>query len=103
MFARVSVYEIPADRMGEAVHVFRAALDQISSLEGFCEAFFFMDPDDDRATATTLWASRSALEASRTAATNLRSKAAHAVGGGVVSAIEYEVGLHVGSDSRQLA
>lgn len=95
MFARVSVYEIPAGRMDDALHEFRAALGQISGLEGFREAFFFVAPDDNRATATTLWTSRRALEASRTAATNLRTKAAHAVDGGVVSAIEYEVGLHV--------
>ena len=95
MFARVSVYQIPAGRMDEAVHAFREALDEISGLEGFHEAFFFMAPDDDRATATTLWTSRSAMESSRAAASNLRTKAAHAVDGGVVSAIEYEVGLRV--------
>lgn len=95
MFARVSVYEIPADRMDEALHEFRNALEQISALEGFKEAFFFVAPEDDRATATTLWTSHSAMEASRPAASNLRSKAARAVDGGVVSAIEYEVGLHV--------
>ena len=57
MFARVSVYEIPADRMDEAVDEFRTALDQISSLEGFSEAFFFLAAEDNRATATTLWTS----------------------------------------------
>ncbi len=103
LFARVSVYEIPADRMDEALHEFRVALAQISELEGFHEAFFFVAAEDDRATATTLWTSRSALEASRTAATSLRTKAAHAVDGGVVSAIEYEVGLHVTGRSAQSA
>lgn len=101
MFARVSVYEIPADRMDEALLEFRAALDQISELEGFREAFFFVAPDDDRATATTLWTSRRDLEASRTVATNLRIKAAQAVDGSVVSAIECEVGLHVSSEGEQ--
>jgi heme-degrading monooxygenase HmoA len=96
MFARVSVYNIPAARMEEALDEFRAALAQISEREGFSEAFFFVAPEDDRATATTLWTSRSALETSRVSASNLRNKAAHAVDGKVVSAIEYEVGLHVG-------
>ena len=99
MFARVSVYQVPADRMDEAVHAFREALDEISGLEGFHEGFFFLAPDDDRATATTLWTSRSAMESSRAAASNLRTRAAHSVGGGVVSAIEYEVGLRVGARS----
>lgn len=99
MFARVSVYEIPSDRMDDALNEFRSALDQISALEGFSEAFLFLAPEDDRATATTLWTSRAALEASRMVATGLRTRAAHAVDGGVVSAIEYEVGLHVSKQS----
>jgi heme-degrading monooxygenase HmoA len=96
MFARVSVYNIPAARMDDALEEFRSALAQISEWEGFREAFFFLAPDDDRATATTLWTSRRALEASRASASNLRTNAAHAVEGSVVSAIEYEVGLHLG-------
>jgi heme-degrading monooxygenase HmoA len=100
LFARVSVYNIPAARMEEALDQFRAALAQISEREGFSEAFFFVAPDDDRATATTLWTSRRALEASRAEASNLRTKAAHAVEGSVVSAIEYEVGLHFGGSRR---
>ena len=95
-FARVSVYSIPAARMEEALVEFRAALAQISECDGFSEAFFFVAPEDDRATATTLWTSRGALEASRAAASNLRTQAAHAVDGSVVTSIEYEVGLHVG-------
>lgn len=95
MFARVSVYEFPSDRMDDALHEFRGALDQISALDGFCEAFFFVAAEDGRATATTFWTSRRALEASRSAASNLRTKAARAADGGVISAIEYEVGLHV--------
>jgi heme-degrading monooxygenase HmoA len=96
MFARVSVYSIPAARMEEAVDAFGAALAQISACEGFREAFFFVAPEDDRATATTLWTSRRALEASRALASNLRTEAAHTVDGSVVTSIEYEVGLHVG-------
>ena len=95
MFARVSVYEIPVDRMDDAVQEFEAALNQISALDGFCEAFFFVAAEDGRATATTFWTSRDALEASRAAASNLRTKAALAADGGVISATEYEVGVHL--------
>jgi heme-degrading monooxygenase HmoA len=95
MFARVSVYEIPVERMDDAVQEFEAALTQISALDGFREAFFFVAPEDGRATATTFWTSRHALEASRSAASNLRTKAALAADGGVISATEYEVGVHL--------
>ncbi len=40
MFARVSVYEIPADRMGEATSEFQEALEQISKLDGSVKHFF---------------------------------------------------------------
>jgi heme-degrading monooxygenase HmoA len=103
MFARVSVYEIPANKMDDARDEFQEALKQIGELDGFHEAFFFVAPEDDRATATTLWESRAAMEASRSMARSLRSKAAGAVGGGVVSAIEYEVGLHVTGRDREPA
>jgi len=52
MFARVSVYEIPADRMGEATSEFQEALEQISKLDGSMKHFVSWPP---KTTATTLW------------------------------------------------
>ncbi len=95
MFARVSVYEIAGGRMDDAVESFRSALEEIRSLDGFSEAFFIVSGEDDRATAMTLWTSRGALEASRTAASRLRTNAARSVDSAVVSAHEYEVAVHV--------
>ncbi len=44
MFARVSVYEIPADRMGEATSEFQEALEQISKLDGSVKHFVSWPP-----------------------------------------------------------
>ncbi len=95
MFARVSVYEIADDRMDEAVTNFGTALEEIRTMDGFNEAFFVVCREDDRATALTLWSSREALEASRIAASRIRSDAARSVDGSVVSAQEYVVAVHV--------
>lgn len=95
MFARISVYEIASGRMDDAVESFGSALEEIRNLEGFSEAFFGVSGEDDRATAMTLWTSRHALEASRTAASRLRTDAARSVESVVVSAQEYEVAVHV--------
>ncbi len=95
MFARVSTYEIAGGRMDDAVKSFGSALDEIRKLEGFSEAFFLVDEEDDRATALTLWTNRASLEASRTTASRLRTTAANSVESAVVSAYEYEVAVHV--------
>jgi hypothetical protein len=81
--------------MDDAVTSFRSALEEISTLEGFSEGFFIASGEDQHASAITLWTSRTAMEASRTAASRLRTEAAESVEGAVVSACEYEVAVHV--------
>ena len=95
MFARVSVYEIPGEQMDDAVKSFSAAIEEIGSCDGFTEAFFLVSPDDERATAVTLWTTRDAMDASAVKASRLRSEAARSVDGGVVSTQQYEVAAHV--------
>ena len=95
MFARVGVYEIPGERMGEAIESFTAALDEISACEGFHEAFLLVDRDDERATTLTLWTTHAAMEQSAVKASRLRSEAARAVDGSVISAQQYEIATHV--------
>jgi heme-degrading monooxygenase HmoA len=102
MFARVTTYEIDAARMDEAATVFRAALEQIGTFDGFIEGFFFVAPEEDRAISTTLWSTRDALEASRTAASRLRSEAAGSVEGSILSAVEYDVSAHIGAAGHLL-
>lgn len=95
MFARVSVYEISSGRMDDAVESFGSALEQIRNLDGFSEAFVVVSPEDDRALAITLWASRVDVERSRVTASQARQNAARAVDGSVLSAHEYEVAIRV--------
>jgi heme-degrading monooxygenase HmoA len=94
MFARVSVYELPEDRADDAAERFREALEEISRLDGFEEGYFLVDPESGRATATVMWSSRAAMAASRVTGSRLRTEAARAVDGVVVSAQEYEVAVH---------
>ena len=94
MFARVSVYELPEERMDDAVKRFRKALEEIGQFEGFEDGYFMVSPESGRANATTVWTTRAAMAASRVTASRLRSEAARSVDGAVVSAIEYEVAVH---------
>ncbi|HZA27619.1 MAG TPA: hypothetical protein VE915_08275 [Actinomycetota bacterium] len=93
MFARVAVYEIPGHRVEEAVGSFREAIDQIPRT-GLEEVFVLISPESDRALTITLWDKQDAMEASRIAASRLRSDAAKVVDGSVQSVVEYEVAIH---------
>ena len=95
MFARIGVYEIPGERMKEAVESFSVALEEISQCEGFHEAFLLVDGDDERATTLTLWTTQAAMEASAVTASRLRTEAARSVDGNVISAQQYELATHI--------
>ena len=91
MFARVSIYDIPQDRRGEAQVNFSSAVAQIRETEGLVNAHFLLGCDSNRGITVTYWESRQAMAASRTKASGLRSDAASSVGGDVVSVEEFEV------------
>ena len=93
MFARVAVYEVPDHRVDEAVKSFGEAISQIPQA-GLEEVFVLVSPESDRALTMTLWDKQDAMEASRIAASRLRSDAAKAVDGSVQSVVEYEVAIH---------
>ena len=95
MFARVSIYDIPADRVREAVGSFDAALQAIAHARGFGEAYFLASRDEGRALVLTTWEDHGSMAASQVAATRLRGEAVRAVDGNVVMVDEYEVALHV--------
>jgi heme-degrading monooxygenase HmoA len=97
MFVRLSRYEIPADRVDDAVSSFREALERITELGGFQEGYLLVSPESDSAATITFWDSLAALQASNVAASKLRSEAARAADGGVTSSEDFEVAVHTGS------
>lgn len=93
MFARVSTYQGPPERLGEAVAAFDAD-DRLLELDGLEDAFLLVDRSDGRMMTITLWADRAHLRATAPAADEIRSRAAGA-GGQVVTGVEaWEVALH---------
>jgi heme-degrading monooxygenase HmoA len=98
MFARVSRYEIPAERIDDAVASFRAALEQITSLGGFEGGYVLVDRGSDSAMTVVFWDSVATLEGSRVTASRLRTEAAHAADGGVTSSQEFEVAFQTRND-----
>ena len=96
MFVRLSRYEIPADRVDDAVSSFRDALEQITDLGGFQEGYLLVNPESDCAATITFWDSFAALESSSVSASRLRTEAARAADGGVTSSQDFEVAFQTG-------
>ena len=94
MFARVTTYELEADRANEAVDAFAPAIDSIRALDGLVDAYFLVECGGDRALSMTIWEAQAALARSRVAASRARIEAAGAVDVEVLSTYEFEVGIH---------
>ena len=65
MFARVTTYELEADRATEAVDAFAPAIENIKALDGLVDAYFLVECGGDRALSMTIWESQDAMERSR--------------------------------------
>jgi heme-degrading monooxygenase HmoA len=95
VFARISIYEIPDERAGEAVESFGEALSSIAGEAGLADAYFLVGRESDRAMVVTLWEGQDAMATSRLTATRLRTEACRAVDGSILSVEEFEVAVHV--------
>lgn len=73
-------------------------LPQLEKTSGFCSASLLVNTATGLGCATTTWETRAAMEASRAAADEMRSRAAREAGGQIVDVHEYELAfahLHV--------
>jgi heme-degrading monooxygenase HmoA len=91
MLARVARYEVPSDRIDEAVEAFGQAAREVEQLEGFAGGYLFVDHEDGRTMTLTLWENQAALENSERSAGKLRREAASSVEGSVLSVEKFEV------------
>ena len=86
---RVSWLQGDLDAMAET---FRAGiLPQLEQTPGFCSASLLVNRATGLGCATTVWESRSAMEASRSAADDMRSRAASDAGGKIVDVHEFDL------------
>jgi heme-degrading monooxygenase HmoA len=91
VFARVARYEVPQDRLEQAVAAFGEAGAEIQHLDGFAGGYVLVDYEDGRTMTLTLWQNSAALENSEHAARSARKGAADAAGGTVLSVEKFEV------------
>ena len=101
MFARISRYEIPTDRLDDAVEAFRAAGGGLSRLDGLVQGYLLVESESGDVVTTTFWRTRADAENSRSRASRLRQDAVRAVEGAVQSVVEYEVVTDFSTDEDQ--
>jgi heme-degrading monooxygenase HmoA len=103
MFARLARYEIPPDRLGDAVKSFSEAGKGLGGLQGYHSGFLLIDEDESSVMTLTIWDTRSALETSESRAGSLRRRACSEVDGSVQSVTSYEVAAELGSGDEAAA
>ena len=84
------------DTLAETFRV--GILPRLDETPGFCGASLMIDREAGVGCATTMWETREAMEASRTAADELRVRAASDSGGEIVEVVEFDLAyahLHV--------
>lgn len=91
MLARVARYEVPSDRLQDAVDAFSEAAQEIQALDGLVGGYVLVDYEDGRTMTVTLWENQAALDSSESATRAARTNAANAVGGSVLSVERFEV------------
>lgn len=93
---RVSWIEGDLDALTETFRV--ALLPQLDEVPGFCSASLLLNRRAGLACVTTAWESADAMEASSTAANEMRTRAASDAGGAILDVQEFELAyahLHV--------
>jgi heme-degrading monooxygenase HmoA len=92
MFARVSTYEGPPDRMQEGIsHARERILPAVRNIAGFSGVLFLTDRETGKALSITLWESEQAMRDSEEEASRLRSESAEAGGETIAGVERYEV------------
>lgn len=97
MFARVARYEVPLERIDDAVKAFREAVTEIEGIDGLRGGSVLVDAEDGVVMSMTFWDTRTAMMDSEVKAAGLRQKAAKEVDGTVVSVHCLDVVAEIGA------
>jgi quinol monooxygenase YgiN len=97
MHARIGTFDVPPQRMDEALVFFRERIvSAFSAHDGFLGYRAYVDRERGRLVGISLWTTRSALDASRETARGVLSEATHL---GAVTVAEPEI-LELAFDAR---
>lgn len=91
MYARITRVQAPTDRIDDLVATFKEqAVPAMRALSGYAGSSLAIDPSSGDGQGVSFWDSREAMQASREAATGIRTSTVQQGGGTVTSVKEYE-------------
>jgi hypothetical protein len=93
VYARVAEYEVPSDRVDDALRHLESAGEGIGALDGNRGVYVLVDRERGTVLTFTLWRGESEMSASAVRAARLRQQVMREVGGAVRSVWCYEVAV----------
>src|SRR5437870_3313525 len=99
MFARLARYDVPDDRIMEAVDAFRDASRELEGRDGLRGGYVLTDAETGTVLTLTLWENFAVMDTSEVHAARLRQDAIGQAGGSVASVQVFEVAVEM-SESR---
>jgi len=97
MFVRLARYEVPEERLDEAVVAFEQAARELEGQDGLLGGYVLRDADTGGIVTMTMWENRLALETSEVRAAGLRQGAMQQVDGSVASVQVLDVAVEIGA------
>lgn len=91
MFARVSRYEVPLDKLDADIAGAEATTKRVEAMPGSLGLYYLVDRETGKTMSITLWDDEDAMRASEQAANALRGETSSAVDSHVVAIERYEV------------
>lgn len=91
MYARVSRYEVPMDKIEEDVRGVQETQQKVSQMPGSQGLLYLVDRQSGRTMSVTLWEDERAMWESEEASSRLRDETTAANSGKVISIERYEV------------
>lgn len=91
MYARVSRYEVPVDKLDEDVRGAAETQKKVAEMPGSHGLYYLVDRDTGKTMSITLWDDEQAMDDSETSASQLRDETSSAAGARVVAIERYEV------------
>lgn len=93
MYARVSTFRVPADRIDEDASRTGDVTDRLKDIPGFAGVYYLVDRESGKTISVTLWDNEQAMRASEEQAMRVREETTADVAGEVLSVERYEVAL----------
>ncbi len=91
MYARVSRYQVPADRLDEDISGAAETEKRVAQIPGSLGLYYLVDRETGQTMSITLWESEQAMRESESSATQIRGETSSAVRAKVTAIERYEV------------